>query len=65
MLAVTGYVAALAVPLFLLDLLGVPPALLLAACLLASVALPLVMARACRFEAHGAGATARIRSGAT
>lgn len=49
--AVVLYVAALAIPLFALDYLGVPRVALLAACVAAVVAIPIVFARICRFEA--------------
>lgn len=51
MKAVAGYVAAIAVPLFALDLLGVPRAALFVACLAAAMALPAALARVCGFDA--------------
>ena len=58
MKAVVLFVAALAVPLFALELLGVPRVVLFVACVAGVVAVPLVFARVCRFEpmAEGHGA---------
>jgi DNA-directed RNA polymerase subunit RPC12/RpoP len=50
--AVVVYVAVLAIPLFALDYLGVPRVALFAACVAAVVAIPIVFARICRFEAR-------------
>jgi hypothetical protein len=51
MSAVILYAAALAIPLFALDYLGVPGVMLFAACVAAVIAIPIVFARLCRFEA--------------
>ena len=51
MIAVAGYVGALAVPLLTLDYFGVPRVALSVACLVAAIAMPVVLARVCRFDA--------------
>lgn len=50
MRAIAVCVGALALPLFGLDYLGVPPVALFAACVVAVVAIPVVFAWICRFE---------------
>jgi hypothetical protein len=51
MRAVVHYVAALAIPLYVLDYFGATRVASLAACLAAALAVPVVFARICRFEA--------------
>jgi DNA-directed RNA polymerase subunit RPC12/RpoP len=51
MRAVVLYVAALAIPLYALDYFGATGVVSLAACLGAALAIPVVFARICRFEA--------------
>lgn len=51
MSAVVAYVAVLAIPLVALDYLGVPRVALFAACAAGALAIPIVFARICRFEA--------------
>ncbi|MGH8222861.1 MAG: hypothetical protein ACREQZ_07790 [Woeseiaceae bacterium] len=53
MCAVVLYVAALAIPLFALDYLGVPRVALFAVCVAAVIVIPIFFARFCRFEAQG------------
>ncbi len=53
--AVAAYVAAIALPLFALDALGGPRALLFAGCVVATILIPIVFARFCRFDAWRGG----------
>lgn len=50
MKAMILFVAALSVPLFALEFLGVPRVVLFVACVAGVVAIPLVFARICRFD---------------
>jgi hypothetical protein len=51
MMVVVAYVAALASPLFALDYFGVPRIVLFAGCAAGALAIPIVFARLCRFDA--------------